>query len=109
MTRMDADWIINVLKDLQAFAEENGLNASSRALEAAGVVVSEEVRRLKANPRSRRSSDQGAVVKPVDAQPRPAHFRRTERPASPHPMGSVSANGGLPPVRLVASNGERIC
>ena len=48
MARMDAEWIINVLKDLQDFADENGLTASSSALDAAGIIVMQELQKRKA-------------------------------------------------------------
>ncbi|MCA2014437.1 hypothetical protein [Pararhodobacter sp. CCB-MM2] len=45
MTGMDTEWIINVLRDLQDFADENGLTASATALDAAGIVITQELQK----------------------------------------------------------------
>lgn len=68
MTGMDTEWIINVLRDLQDFADENGLTASATALDAAGIVITQELqkRRVEAWALS------GADIAPRTSQSAPA-------------------------------------
>ncbi len=46
---MANDWMLDVLADLKAFAESNGLGATERQLDQAMITVSNELASIKAS------------------------------------------------------------
>ena len=122
MARMDAEWIINVLRDLQDFADENGLTASSSALDAAGIVVMQELQKRKAElwarggPAKRPLRDdldlreallEAELERAIEAARRGEDFSEFDAPVKPerpslstgHPQPSKEGTGRSPRFR----------